>query len=81
MTAGEAEEQGRGLAAVRRRELPAAVVASLAIRGASHHLATPFPFSLKETWRGVQTAEVALACQSPLHPAGLQNGCTFMTGI
>lgn len=64
-----------------RRKLLEAVVASVAIRGASHQLATPFPSSLKETWRGVQTAEVALVCQSPLHPAGLPNCCMFMAGI
>lgn len=46
----------------RRRELPAAVVAGIAIRGAPHHLATPFTSSLKETWRGVQSAKVALTC-------------------
>lgn len=47
--AGEAEgEQGRGLAAVRRRELRATVVASIVIRGTSHQLATPFTSSLKE---------------------------------
>lgn len=56
---------------MRGRELPEAVVASIAIRGASHQVAMPYTSSLKEIWRGVRTASSLPVPAAPSRPPKL----------